>query len=155
MITISCVSVSAYFTEDFLREKGRQYVQTSEDLDTSLNSKKLGQTIRECKIGDTTIVYGYDGQVHLFSVSTPVSKRHKGSARKALQHFLKVTDENHLTVVLEASPLDRSTNVTKLVDFYSSLGFKKTGKTINPMLDPEMARGYNGGIIKMISVVFR
>lgn len=97
---------------------------------------------RDTKIGDTTISYGVgaDGTAEIISVRTPQAKRGKGSARQALAKFIEEADARGLTVKLQASPLDKKTNLGKLVEFYKSLGFVLTGKTINPAGDPEMVR---------------
>jgi hypothetical protein len=49
-------------------------------------------------------------------------------------------DAEGITLELGASPLDKKTNLGKLVKFYESLGFKRTGRAINPAGDPEMVR---------------
>jgi hypothetical protein len=98
--------------------------------------------IKDEKIGDSTISYRSeeDGSVHLFSLRTPSTKRGKGSARKAMEEFLSKADEENKIVYLEAAALDKRTSTYKLVQFYKSLGFVETGKTINALGEPEMKR---------------
>lgn len=86
----------------------------------------------EMKLGDSTIVYSYTDEeyrpqgsfVEIKTLRTPVDKRGTGSARALLKHFLKLTDNEGLEVVLEAEPLDAATKTAKLVKFYKSFGFK-------------------------------
>ena len=98
--------------------------------------------IERTKIGDSNIVFRKtpDGNVELYSLRTPAAKRGKGSAKAAMTDFLTQVDENGFGVKLDASPLDKKTNIQRLVSFYESLGFQKTGKSNNAMRDPEMYR---------------
>lgn len=97
--------------------------------------------VKTTKIGNTTLVYSsHESYVKLQSVRTPVAHRGTGSARSALDTFLKETDALDLPVFLDASPLDRKTGLSGLVKFYQSLGFQLTGKKVNAMGDPEMKR---------------
>jgi hypothetical protein len=41
---------------------------------------------------------------------------------------------------LDASPLDKKTSTSLLVSIYRKHGFEPTGRTVNPMGDPEMRR---------------
>lgn len=98
---------------------------------------------REAKFGDTRITYGiaYDGKsAEIISVRTPANKRKAGSARAALEAFIKQADEAGMTLKLGASPLDKKTHLGKLVRFYQSLGFELTGRTINAAGEPELVR---------------
>lgn len=102
---------------------------------------KPGEGARDVKVGDTTISYGYDGNMaHIISLRTPSAKRNKGSARAAMVAFLKETDALGVPVRLESSPLDKRTKDGRLFAFYKSLGFEPTGKKINVAGDPEMIR---------------
>lgn len=95
----------------------------------------------DVKIGDSRIAYGYsDGKLKIYSIRTPSNKRGNGSARLAMQEFLKQADKDGLDVYLDSSPLDNKTNGNMLTQFYKSLGFKETGKKINSAGDPEMVR---------------
>lgn len=100
--------------------------------------------IQQVKVGDTALVYSVHLEptpyVGLASVRTPAAKRGAGSARAALLQFLAATDAAGLPVTLIASPLDRSTQVDKLVSFYRSLGFLLSGQRGNPAGDPVMER---------------
>lgn len=100
---------------------------------------------REVKIGDTRIDYGVQaasegGGAKIYSVRTPQPKRGHGSARRALEAFLRAADQARIPVTLDASPLDGRTKLYRLVAFYESMGFECTGRTINPAGDPEMRR---------------
>jgi predicted RNA methylase/ribosomal protein S18 acetylase RimI-like enzyme len=97
---------------------------------------------REVKIGNSRIGYQVkaDGTVHVSGIRTAQANRGKGSARAAMNEFLATADAKGVNVDLHASPLDRRTGTAGLVRFYESLGFQKTGRTINPMGDPAMVR---------------
>ncbi len=102
-----------------------------------------GNQLREVKIGDTKIVINAnanDGTVSVASVRTPQTKRGAGSARAAMQQLIRQADAQGVTLTLDASPLDRKTSLGKLVAFYESLGFEKTGRTANFAGDPKMIR---------------
>lgn len=104
-----------------------------------------GGGIRTVKVGDTTIDYGFDGKsAHIASLRTPAAKRNKGSARAAMEQFLREADELGIPVKLESSPLDKKTKDLRLFNFYKSLGFEPTGKKINAVGDPEMIRKPKG-----------
>lgn len=101
-----------------------------------------GHHFRDTKVGDTTIGYGIgrDGTAEIISVRTPQAKRGNGSARRALEAFLREADERGFLVGLWSSPLDKKTDGRRLFGFYKSLGFEPTGKKINAVGDPEMMR---------------
>ncbi|MFZ5699673.1 MAG: hypothetical protein ACOY9J_13350 [Pseudomonadota bacterium] len=101
-----------------------------------------GHHFRDTKVGDTTISYGIgrDGTAEIISVRTPQAKRRNGSARRALEAFLREADERGFVVGLWSSPLDKKTDGRRLFDFYRSLGFEPTGRKINQVGDPEMIR---------------
>jgi hypothetical protein len=111
------------------------FVQTPSILD-------LSEGIKEIKLGDSTIQYGSEknGYVKIYSIRTPQSKRNRGSARNAMDLFLKETDKLGKNVKLDCSSLDKKTNDRRLFDFYKSLGFVPTGRVINSFGDPEMER---------------
>lgn len=109
------------------------------------------QKFKDFKHEDTTISYGKEnGGLKIYSMRTPVAKRNKGSARRAMTEFLGQADANRLDVTLDSSPLDARTKDKRLFDFYKSLGFEPTGKTINAVGDPEMVRRAkrDSGILK-------
>lgn len=60
-------------------------------------------------------------------VETPVGERGRGQARAAMQELIARADSEGKIVKLMALAGDESTDTDKLVDFYSSLGFEKTG----------------------------
>lgn len=97
--------------------------------------------IKEFKKGDTTVTYGNEGGVlKIYSMRTPVAKRGKGSARAAMESLIAQADKEGKAIILDSSPLDKRTKDRRLFEFYTSLGFKPTGKKINPVGDPEMQR---------------
>ena len=106
-----------------------------------------GNQLRDVKFGDTTISLNArgrfsnpEGVVEVASVRTPQAKRGSGSARAALQALVQQADAQGVTLKLDASPLDRKTKGDKLVKFYESLGFQRTGRSNNAAGDPEMIR---------------
>lgn len=110
-------------------------------VDTVFDWSNPGGGAREVKVGDSTIIYGYDGKsAHVISLRTPSAKRNKGSARAAMGQFLREADALGIPVKLESSPLDKRTKDGRLFNFYKSLGFEPTGKRINAAGDPEMIR---------------
>lgn len=76
------------------------------------------------------------GEIELELIETPLSERGKGTARKALENFLKYTDSLGKNVYLFASPRDRQTSESKLIKFYESLGFR----SLDSFLPQEMTR---------------
>jgi ribosomal protein S18 acetylase RimI-like enzyme len=97
--------------------------------------------IREVNIEGVTVLYGYDGKsAHLASIRTRTKDQGKGKARAVLERFCEEADALGIPIKLEASPLTKKVNRGRLVAFYESLGFVKTGRTINPAGDPEMVR---------------
>lgn len=104
-----------------------------------LNMK--GEVHREFTYGDSRILYRTRPEgVYLISLRTPSAKRRKGSARRAMAAFLLQVDHFGQAVTLSASPLDAKTSRGRLVQFYASLGFRPTGRTVNPVGDPELRR---------------
>jgi len=127
---------------------------TPDDTQKFNFSNKEKNVMPDVKIGDSRIAYGYsDGKLKIYSIRTPANKRGNGSARLAMQEFLKQADKEGLDVYLDSSPLDNKTNGTKLVQFYKSLGFELTGKSINSAGDPEMVRKANKSIIESIQLI--
>ena len=109
------------------------------DLSLPAESNK----IREFKVGDTRIVLDANantGTVKIASVRTPASKRGQGGARAAMQALIQQADREGVTLMLDASALDKKTSTDKLIKFYESLGFAKTGNKVNALGEPEMAR---------------
>ncbi len=103
--------------------------------------------VKYVKFFNTTIAYSVNdidsGTVNIHSVRTPATKRGNGSARNAMTHFLAKTDGNGLSTRLSSSPLDKKTHGNRLENFYKSLGYIDTGRTINPVGDKEMIREPN------------
>jgi hypothetical protein len=83
---------------------------------------------KEVTVGATTITYGVaaDGQTaEVILVQTPRSARGNGSARRAMEHFLRSADEHQITLFLNADPMDKGIRKPRLDAFYRSLGFVK------------------------------
>lgn len=86
-----------------------------------------GDGSKTATVGDTKIDYGVsrDGQTaEIILVETPKDKRGAGSARRALEAFLREADGRGLTVFLTPSPMDKGVSKSGLEKFYKSLGFK-------------------------------
>lgn len=95
------------------------------------------------KFENTTIAYSIwdqDNSLLLQSIRTPNRFRGQGSARRALTEFLRQIDLKGFQVDLGASPLDDRTKISRLVDFYTEMGFQPTGRTINALGHLEMSR---------------
>lgn len=135
----------------------RKFMVESDEIKPGLKfdfANKEKNVMPDVKIGDSRISYGYsDGKLHIYSLRTPVNKRGSGSARSAMQQFLKQADNEGLDVYLDSSPLDNKTNGNKLLQFYKSLGFEETGKKINPVGDPEMVRKAKGRINESVELI--
>ena len=74
------------------------------------------------------------------SLRTPTAKLRQGHARRAMEEFIAAADAEGLTLELGASPLNKSTSLGRLVRFYESLGFRQTGRSVNPAGHPLMRR---------------
>jgi GNAT superfamily N-acetyltransferase len=94
------------------------------------------------KIGNSTISYRMndDGFLEIASIRTPQSKRGQGSASNLMAELTKKADEVGIPMILGASPLDKKTQLNRLVEFYKKYGFEPTGKKINLVGEPEMVR---------------
>lgn len=98
---------------------------------------------REGRLGHARIGMYVDhqkGLVDIYSVRVPIAHRGKGEAKRALDEALQVVDALQYDAVLAASPLDRRTRRHDLERFYTSRGFRPTGRTINMAGDREMWR---------------
>lgn len=102
--------------------------------------------IKAQRIGHSKLEYQVkeNGDVTLYSIRTPRTRRGGGSAAAALTAFLRAADDAGATVRLLASPLDKYTNEDRLVAFYRRHGFVETGERGNPMGDPWMIRNPSG-----------
>ncbi len=108
------------------------------------------RVLHQAKVGDSTIVYAVEDRVEsapyvkISSLRTPRSKRLEGSARGAMETFLAAVDRDiSCEVRLDASPLDKRTSLGRLVQFYRSLGFEPTGRSVNVLGHPQMSRPPN------------
>lgn len=114
------------------------FSKKSKHIHESLNSDGK---YHDFKFKDTTIQYINNGEyIKISSVRTPVAKRGKGSARAAMVEFLKLSDALNIPTMLDSSALDKKTNDLKLLNFYKSLGYEETGRTINYVGDKELLR---------------
>lgn len=100
-----------------------------------------GNAIREYRVGATTICLDVrTDRVHIASVRTPQAHRGRGSARAAMQALLEQADAQGVLLELGASSLDKRTKTHLLVQFYASLGFEATGRSVNVLGHPLMVR---------------
>lgn len=100
-----------------------------------------GPQFRETRIGRCRLVYrrAWD-HVELCSLRVHRDHRKQGHARAAMSQFLQEADMIGLSVLVQASALDKRTSQERLVAFYRSLGFEPTGRKVNVLGDPEMRR---------------
>lgn len=80
-----------------------------------------------------------EGPIVLNSIRTETRFKNKGFATKALTDFLVYTDSLQRDVSLLASPLTANTSLRRLVSWYESFGFKRTGRH-NFAFEPYMER---------------
>jgi predicted GNAT family N-acyltransferase len=70
----------------------------------------------------TTLIYQDKGtHVHLLKLEVQHEERGQGKAREAMRQFVERFSDRRLT--LDAIPLDRLTDLRRLVQFYHSFGF--------------------------------
>lgn len=80
---------------------------------------------RSVELGKSSVDYSVDAKgVSVDALQTPETARGKGSAREAMEKFLRQTDAAGLKTRLKAEPLDEHTDKEQLHDFYRSLGYK-------------------------------
>lgn len=100
--------------------------------------------LRECNVGPCRIMFSFmeekDGYPYVYIGSCKVheSERGKGKFRVGLSSFLNGVDAAGFKVKLVAIP-DASDKLQRLVDFYQSFGFQRTGTLLNGIW-PEMER---------------
>jgi predicted GNAT family acetyltransferase len=93
------------------------------------------------KIGKSTGVYKDKGDhIEISSIRTPQKYRGQGQAGKIIEHINNIADESKKPVKLLASPLDKKTTTSKLVNLYKKYGYKLTGEKGNIVGDPWMER---------------
>jgi hypothetical protein len=96
---------------------------------------------QDVKIGNSTGSYKDMGDhISLASIRTPQKYRGQGQASNVLRHINNVADELGKPVRLLASPLDKKTTTSGLVNFYKKHGYEITGETGNFVGDPWMER---------------
>ena len=86
----------------------------------------------ETRVGPATVLFYVDDRerlVDIASLRVPQSSRGVGAGRAALQYALTIADQLHYRTTLLASPLDKRTNLGRLVRFYMSEGFALTGRS--------------------------
>ena len=121
-----------------------------EYIDKKLNDpkeKKLGtneeRPLYETKLGPSTAsftIHHPDKYIDIGSVRTPEKHRGGGHASKLMEYLHGKADELGYDTKLLASPLDKKTNLEKLVKFYEKHGYELTGKKGNAAGEPEMIR---------------
>ena len=96
-------------------------------------TKSVGQAFdftpgkaQRATVGPTNIDYitSPSGIVEVSVVKTPKEFRGQGSARTAMQEFLRQADENGVAVALTAEPMEAGVSKAGLERFYKSLGFQ-------------------------------
>lgn len=94
------------------------------------------------QVGDTTIALsvGPCRSAHVISLRTRHKRLGNGSARLAMEQLCLAADRAGFELSIWASPLNKRTNLARLVRFYQSLGFRLTGKIINQAGEPELIR---------------
>lgn len=97
---------------------------------------------RSLIIGDTTIALsvGPGLAAHVVSLRTDLKSLGSGSARRAMEQLCTAADQTGFELSIWASPLNKRTNLARLIRFYKSLGFRLTGKIINQAGEPELIR---------------
>ncbi len=81
------------------------------------------------KFGNSEIFFKQTGKkntIELDLIKTPEEHKGKGSARAAINEFLRVVDLLKMKVVLSIVPRDKTTSEKGLENFYKSVGFVKT-----------------------------
>ncbi len=94
--------------------------------ETTVEFSRSGGGARQVRFDQTTITYGVlRNTAEIILVSTPRQARRTGSARRAMQEFLRQADRADMTVYLSPEPMDDYPDVSKadLERFYHSLGF--------------------------------
>lgn len=89
-------------------------------------------------VGDTTISYDREGDtINLNLIQTARGKTGTGSARRAMNKFLELTDAAGVTVDLTVAEQSEGTNRDGLVRFYSSFGFTGEGDSMSRAVGAE------------------
>lgn len=82
-------------------------------------------------VGDTTITYDRnDDGIKINLIQTAVGKTGKGSARKAMNAFLEMTDAANVVVNLTVAEQSKDTSHDALMKFYNSFGFDGEGDAL-------------------------
>lgn len=97
----------------------------------------------EKKVGGANLIYQViRDTIDFSSLRVKRADRGSGFASQAMQMLCVEADKRNLKIKLLASPLDKKTNLRRLVQFYQRLGFKVAGLG-NPAGDPIMIRQPN------------
>ncbi len=101
----------------------------------------ISEHFNETKIGHSTIGYiNHPDHIELYSIRTPQKYRKQGHANKILKHLTDLADSVNKPIRLLASPLDKKTSTTQLINFYKKHNFELTGEKGNLAGDPYMIR---------------
>ena len=114
-----------------MKRKARAYAHPMRVLDR-VRVQAFGVTEHEARVGPATVLFYVDDRerlVEIASLRVPQSARGVGAGRAALQYALSIADDLHYRTSLLASPLDKRTNLGRLVRFYMSEGFELTGRS--------------------------
>ena len=115
-----------------MKRKARAYAHPMHVLDRVREHQAFGVTEHEARVGPATVLFYVDDHerlVDIASLRVPQTARGVGAGRAALQYALSVADGLHYRTTLLASPLDKRTNLGRLVRFYMSEGFELTGRS--------------------------
>ena len=101
----------------------------SRELSSFLGSVPSKGSSYMFSLGSTSIYYTpkANKRVELELVETPSTERGKGSAKAAMEDFLKKVGSQGFTVDLIVAPRDKTTKEGKLKSFYKNLGFIENG----------------------------
>lgn len=103
---------------------------------TAIDLSATGR-VRTIKHGAASLIYAvYESYVKIMSLRTTIKGRGRGEATALMNEFIDAVADK--PIFLDCSPLDRKTNTDRLIKFYMSFGFRRTGKTVNAYGDPEM-----------------
>lgn len=124
------------FSSEFVDFENKKPKKPKKDDSFKLLIKKLNAVKTPNKInmytfkfGNSEIFFKQTGKkntIELDLIKTPDVYKGKGSARAAINEFLKIIDSLKMTVILSIVPRDKTTSEEGLENFYKSVGFVKT-----------------------------
>lgn len=127
-----------------LRASRRDNVESDTDLDLLFFLSTLSIHLDKefmwiC--GKALITFSYTPEgISLDRLWVPVRYRHNHVGKRSLRKFLRFFRSRNIPVFLTVAPLDKQTDAQKLIQFYTSVGFRPTG-FINALKLPEMIYG--------------